>query len=911
MRQQLSLAGTWQFQLDPQGVLELGQVSFPLEVRVPAPWQAQEGLHEAIGVGWYRRTIDVPQAWILADRTVLLTFGAVDYIADVFVNGKPAGQHEGGYLPFELNVTALLKPGRNVIAVRAADMLDTFAEAPHGKQSWYGPISGIWQDVTLESRPVKHIRSLRISPHDEQVDVEVVLSEPLAARDSVRIEVFGPDGRSVASVKSAEAKVTLDVKAPQLWDIDTPNLYTVRATLTNGDSISDTFGFRTIEARDGKLWLNGRPVYLRSALDQDYYPDLIYTPPSLDYIEEQFRKAKALGLNSLRIHIKVGDPRYYIAADRVGLLIWTEMPNWQVLTEKTKAHAKDTFIGMVERDWNRPSIIIRTIINEAWGVDIYDPSQRQWMAETYDWLKALDPSRLVVDNSACNSNFHVVSDIDDMHVYYTVPDHYKEFSDWTAKFAKRPVWTYTPQLSSLDQRRKFLRGQWDATWAKPSAEVRRSGNEPLIVSEFGNWGLPDVAALKAYYAAHYGNAEPWWFKTGLQHGEGQVYPDGIEQRFDLYALNRVWPTLSDLSKASQNMEYVALKYELEEMRKHPSIQGYVITEFTDLHWECNGLLDMVRNPKSFHDVFADINADDVIIPQWTRVAFWDGERVKVSLSVSQYSARDLAGSAIEWELEGTDLRGRIDDIFPTVADVVDASFVSFKAPAVSTSTKARLVLRLVTPGPGGETVTARNHLDLYFFPRASAQATTQAKVYSPEYADALRDLGYTVVRNIRDAELVVTGVLTEALRTYLLEGGKVLWMADGEDAQQTILTGMGGAQVGPRKGTPWTGDWASNFNWLCQDVMFKDIPTNGTVDFAFADLTPDNVIHGVHPLHFQNQVHSGLFLGWIHKVVALVAERQIGSAGKLLISTYRLSKSLTTHPVAAIMLRDMVARLAG
>ena len=122
--------------------------------------------------------------------------------------------------------------------------------------------------------------------------------------------------------------------------------------------------------------------------------------------------------------------------------------------------------------------------------------------------------------------------------------------------------------------------------------------------------------------------------------------------------------------------------------------------------------------------------------------------------------------------------------------------------------------------------------------------------------------------------------------------------------------GYYGAHVAPRKGSSWSGDWASNFNWLNQDVLFKDIPTNGTVDFAFADLTPEHVIHGVHPYYYQTDVHSGLFLGWIQKAVALVSERNIGR-GKLMISTYRLEDHLTKHPVADVLVRDLLARVAA
>jgi len=878
------------------------------------PWQAADGLHDYAGPAWYQRTFRLTPKMI-AGRAVVLRFGAVDSIAEVWVNGQRVGRHEGGYVPFEFDVTRRVKSGVNTVTVRVLDPLEAFPETPHGKQSWYGYLSGIWQEVTVESRPGKHITQLRITPQvsaqasalDATVDIAVTLNAKVTARDRLAVELFAPDGTPVALGEAEGMTVALAVKAPLLWDIDTPHLYTARVTLNGDDVVEDTFGFRTVEARDGKLWLNGRPVYMRSALDQDYYPDGIYTPPSQDYIEAEFQKAKELGLNSLRIHIKIGDPRYYKAADKVGLLIWTEMPNWQRLTEATKARAHDTFAAMVERDWNRPSIIIRSIINEAWGVEIMNPAHRAWMSATYDWLKALDPTRLVVDNSACHGNFHVVSDIDDMHIYYTVPDHYQLFREWTASFARRPKWTYTPLLASRADTRRFLDDHWHADWITPSSENRRRGDEPLIVSEFGNWGLPDVDALKR----HYGNKEPWWFYTGLEHGEGQVYPHGIEQRFKLYHLERAFPTLSDLSRASQRMEYVALKYELEEMRAHASIQGYVITEFTDLHWECNGLLDMARNPKAFHGLFKYINADDVIVPRWTRVAYWEGERVRIDLSVSQYSRHDLSGSHIEWSLSGVpgaNVHGHIQRVTPMQANVIDAGTVEFDAPKVKTSLSAQVVFKLVTPDG---VIAAQNHLDVYFFPRATARAITQAPVYAPAYASELGALGYTLTDSLPSAAVAVTDVLTEPLETFVRAGGQVLWLAESaerDDAKRPWLGGLNGAHVGPRARTPWSGDWASNFNWLNQDKLFKDIPTQGMVDFAFADLTPECVIHGVHPYQFASDVHSGLFLGWIHKVVALIAERNVGE-GKLLISTYRLSQHLTSHPVAAVMMRDMIATL--
>jgi hypothetical protein len=905
-RKTLSLDGAWTFCPDHDARLTLD--SLPPAARaihVPAPWQTQGAdLRDYSGVGWYWRAIELT-ADDLRGRAAVLRFGAVDDIADVWVNEAHVGRHEGGYLPFEFDVSAHLQSGHNTIHVRIDDDLARFAEIPHGKQSWYGPISGIWQSVALELRAPTHITALRLSPHGEQITVAVDMNRPAPnARLSAR--VVDPHGALVGEFSGlADQPLVCSVPMPLLWDTDAPNLYTVTAALNDGtsaDILTDTCGFRTIEARDGKLWLNGQPFYMRSALDQDYYPDGVYTAPSYEFIEAQFRQAKAMGLNSLRIHIKIGDPRYYQAADRVGLLIWTELPNWQLLTDAAKARSKAVFEAMHARDFNRPSIAIRSIINEAWGIEVHNPDHQRWLLDMYDWLKALDPTRLVVDNSACNGNYHVVSDIDDMHTYYAIPDHYAQFNEWTRAFAGRPKWTYAPALNSAEDRARFTADHWHADWITPSPLVRRRGDEPLIVSEFGNWGLPDIDGLRAHYGG-----DPWWFDTGWQHGSGEVFPHGVDERFAHYHLNRAFASLSDLTHASQRMQLLAFKYELEEMRRHASIQGYVITEFTDLHWECNGLLDMLRRPKVITTGLAPVNADDVILPSFERVAYWEGETARIDLHVSQYSRRALADCDVRWRVaQMPSLHGRIGGIAPRQADVVGAGHIEFALPRVAESARWTLEIELFH----GDERIASNWVDLYIFPRASAAAKTTVRIFAPQHADALRALGYAVVDRIADAELVVTGVLDEGLRDYLNDGGRVVWLAETDDAQQSRWGGYYPVNVGPRRGTPWSGDWASNFNWLNQDKLFKDIPTDGLVDFAFKDLTPEHVIHGVHPTHFANDVHAGLFLGWIQKPVALVAERVVGR-GRLLISTFRIGAHLATHPVAAVMIRDLIARSAG
>ena len=182
-----------------------------------------------------------------------------------------------------------------------------------------------------------------------------------------------------------------------------------------------------------------------------------------------------------------------------------------------------------------------------------------------------------------------------------------------------------------------------------------------------------------------------------------------------------------------------------------------------------------------------------------------------------------------------------------------------------------------------------------------------APIYAPGLAEPLAALGYHLTDDLASAGLVVTATMTDELRWYLQDGGRVLWLASSDDAQQTHLGGLG---VAPRQGRNWQGDWASNFNWLRQDQLFGDIPTGGLVDFAFADLTPDHVITGLRTRDYAADVHAGLFVGWLHDTVGLVAERRFG-AGRLLTSTFRLHEHVPGNPVATIMLNDMIRHLAS
>jgi hypothetical protein len=864
------------------------------QVEVPAPWQARfPDLRMKAGTGLYRRDVTVPAEWI--QERVYLRFGGVFHITRAWVNGILAGSHVGGFLPFSFDVTEALVDGTNEIKVRVDSPSDDpllypeahFSEIPFGKQSWYGPLSGIWQSVWLERRARSHMSRVRIDADlaSGAVECRLFLSEPGRNAWTIAARIIAPDGEAAATSEAtldpdaADAHLTFQVETVRAWSPDHPNLYRLQLALSGDggivDQLEETFGFRTIEARGGRLYLNGAPIYLRAALDQDYYPDTICTTPSVRFLEDQFHKAKELGLNCLRCHIKAPDPRYYEAADRLGLLIWTELPNMGVSTERSRKRKEETLKGIVDRDGNHPSIICWTIINENWGVDlVHDAKHREWLRKTYAWLKAYDPGRLVVDNSPLSPSFHIETDIADYHYYAALPDSRADWDRFVDEFASRPPWLFSPEQDGS------------------------RGDEPLICSEFGNWGLPDPELLND--AA---GAEPWWFETGHDWADGVMYPHGVQNRFSDWSLGRVFGTLPEFAEAAQWQQFRALKYAIETMRATQAIAGYVITEFTDAHWESNGLLDMRRNPRAFHAVFSTINADTVIVPIWKRRSYWSAESATFELVVAHGSGRPLRSCTVHVVLDG---QQSIDLPQQLAGTAVSAGEVSIPLPALTESCVRRIELEL--RDESGIRL-AGNHLDIAIHPPWRVPGL-QRPIWSPNVDTRmfLQQLGYLVVEQpSADALWICTEPLDGA--AHVRSGGRMLLLPEVDCTLTPFFPHWQNVRVIGRDGTLWRGDWASTFSWLRRGQAFSRLPGAPLLDEAFDRVLPSRIITGCNLLDFQARVHGGMVIGWVHKPVATAVERGYGE-GRIVASTFRLFRDPPGADPTATLLLDSLVELA-
>ncbi|MCC9078743.1 hypothetical protein FKZ61_021845 [Litorilinea aerophila] len=884
-RKCLSLDGIWQFYHDPEQRAELNPVA-PQAWRVatvPLPWQAQfEDLREAAGAGWYRRRFALPNK---PEGSAILHFGAADYHTRVWINGRLVGEHEGGYLPFEFEVAPYLQPGVNELLVRVADEAVPhreptpypFAEIPHGKQSWYGPISGLWQSVWLEQRSAVHIRRLRLTPDrvSGQLTVQASLNQRPSHHDfTLEITVLDPTGRAVARRElhnELEGTLTLDLETLRPWSPDDPALYTVLARLAVAgepvDLLQETCGFRTVEARDGRIFLNGEPIYLRGALDQAYYPYTIYTPPSLAFLEDQVRKAKALGLNCLRCHIKIEDPRYYQVADRLGILIWTEIPNWMHLSPDAARRARETFAGMVERDWNHPSIIAWSLVNEDWGTDLVrNPEHRRWLADFYQEAKALDPTRLIVDNSPCAPNFHVAGDLEDYHHYRCIPDHAAEWDQWVADFAGRAPWAWAPDFA--DHRRDDL---------------------PLIVSEFGNWGLPDPRAIQE------NGRDPWWFETGYDWGEGIVYPHGVEQRFHKYGLDQVFGSWDDFLQASQEHMARSLAYELTSMRRHPAIAGYVITEFTDVHWECNGLMDMQRHIKAGLDrYFVDMNQERVVTVRPQRWSAAPGQSIAVELQAMGPAGPEAEGT-FHWRA------GAAQGTAPAPAATVEVP--------VPRGLESQILPLHVTWRDGQGLTRAQALVELAVV-AAPAPVHSIHVVDDEALAQALQELGYSLVEQPSPGEGIwVARRYTPALQEAVQAGARLLLLAEPEEPTAPGLR-LPAGRVVPRAGTAWQGDWATSFSWLRKTGPFAHLPGGPLLEMEFQPVTPRAVLAGLPATLMAQATWAGLALGWIHRPVSLLHRLPYGR-GAVTMTTFHLPAETIREDALAQGLFVGLTTLAG
>ena len=525
-----SLNGAWSFVFDDEdrGLAQHWERAIPgeapLDRQITVPFCPQSelsgiadrGRHDVV---WYaRRFGDVRR---VPSQRLLLHFGAVDYRATVWVDGAQVATHEGGSTPFTADVTDALAGGalvtgtpadsEHTVVVRACDPLDDL-EIPRGKQYWrtdtegifYTATTGIWQTVWLEPVAPERVVDLRLDPDLDAGAISVEVDLTTAAIGSRLRLVVGLHGEvlvdDIVAVTAARLQRRFPLAADgqgarrdvgdwqgiQTWSPEHPTLYDLRAELTSAggktlDAVDSYFGMRKIEARDGRLYLNHRPFYPRLVLDQGYFPGGLLTAASDEDLRRDIELAKELGFNGARKHQKIEDPRWLHWADRLGFVVWAEMPSPYRFSAAAVRRSTAEWQAVLRRDMSHPCIIAWVPCNESWGVPALgtDPAQRSHLLALYHLTKAADPSRLVVSNDGWEQ---ATTDLWTVHDYGAATALRGRYTDLGAALAAAPC-----------GRSVYTTG------------FRHRG-EPLLVTEFGGVAVNNDAATS-------GNARHWGYQT--------------------------------------------------------------------------------------------------------------------------------------------------------------------------------------------------------------------------------------------------------------------------------------------------------------------------------------------------------------------------------------------------------------
>jgi beta-galactosidase/beta-glucuronidase len=579
------LAGPWRFSFDDddRGLTERWHEAgdFDRSIVVPFPFEsaasgiADTGFHRVV---WYARTVqadDLAEAGFGPDaraadgtRRLLLHFGAVDYRAMVWLDGVFLGSHEGGQTPFTFDVTLALDAelDEHLLVVRAEDDPADVSQ-PRGKQDWrlephsiwYHRTTGIWQPVWLEAAPAVAVQLLHFTPDVPAGTVSVRVDLARDPQPGTTVDVLlHYEGRVVGGLTMPASATTLGVVEvldqrngqayeELLWSPEHPRLIDATVTVraadgTPLDTVASYLGLRSAAWGGGRFLLNNRPYFVRSVLNQGYWPESHLASPDPDALRRDIVLTKELGFNATRLHQKIEDPRYLFWADRLGLLVWAETPGAFEFSSTAATRLLAEWTAVIERDLSHPSIVTWVPLNESWGVQHieHNPAMRAYAQALVSITRTLDGSRPVISNDGWE---HVDSDIISVHDY--------ESSGVVLK-----------KRYADDEARKRLLEGFGPSGRRILLDGQQTGERPVMLTEFG--GIS--------FATHYDDSDAWGYSNASS-------PDDFVAR-----LRAVVGALDDST----------------------FLAGYCYTQLADTLQETNGLVSDVRVPKAPIDVLRAI-----------------------------------------------------------------------------------------------------------------------------------------------------------------------------------------------------------------------------------------------------------------------------------------------------------------
>ena len=542
----INLNGTWDFEFDfgksgmDRELFKAGSLS--QEITVPfCPESELSGIGHTdfINCVWYRRDISIPEEW--NGKNIYLNFGAVDYAAEIFIDGILAGRHYGGSSSFSIDLSGHVEAGKiHNLVIRVEDNQRS-GEQSVGKQCstfnsagcFYTRTTGIWQTVWMEAVDRHGLKRVTMRPDIDQCQL-MVMPEFYSESDCTLEVSVKDNGKTVARKSvpcSNHACIVLPLKKMKLWSPEDPFLYDVDFHVKDAggnvlDHVKSYAGMRKIHISDGKVYLNNREYFQRLVLDQGFYPDGIWTAPSDEALRHNIELAKAAGFNGARLHQKVFEERYFYWADRLGYLTWGEGPSYgmNVNNEIAARNFLSEWLEIVVRDRNHPSLVTWTPFNETW--DSQDGTYPRFVRDIYAETKAADPTRPINDASGDD---HVMTDIWSVHNYEQDGDKLKE------------------QLALTEGREPYRH-----SYEKEFLAVY--GGQPYILDEFGGIG--------------------WMSPEERKHSWGYGNLPQTEEEF--------YSRLDKMVKAVASLEHIA---------------GFCYTQLTDVEQEKNGIYKYDRTEK--------------------------------------------------------------------------------------------------------------------------------------------------------------------------------------------------------------------------------------------------------------------------------------------------------------------------
>ncbi len=459
------LDGMWNFEITNNDNIPF----YTKEIKVPFTYETKEsGINdqEQYETIWYQRKVKLEKG-----KKYYLCFLGVDYSCYIYVNKKIVGMHEGAYTSFKLDITQYVVDGNNQIDVKVNDSYRK--DQLRGKQRtrnenydcWYEQTTGIYKTVYIEevgSNPIEEI--LINGDMNGRVNYEIKINNFVP----IKLDIYNQEEKiyTLDIKEYKDLKGSFEINNPKLWSMDSPNLYEVKAYASGEiiDEVGTYFGFRTIETKDQKIYLNGKELYQKLILNQGYYKDTGITIPSINYLFDELKLIKEMGFNGFRMHQKIEDYHCYYFADELGLLVWGEVPSMYEFSEFGQYQYNRDLQIISRQLYNCPSIIIYVLFNESWGVPLIkiDQAQQEFIEEQYHKLKKADPSRLVI----ANDGWHQLTctDILSLHEYQQDAEIlYKNYKDKDYLLNKLIVNSYGHCF----------------------ANNQHYNNQPIIISEFG------------------------------------------------------------------------------------------------------------------------------------------------------------------------------------------------------------------------------------------------------------------------------------------------------------------------------------------------------------------------------------------------------------------------------------------